>query len=197
MRVAVYYRVSTKDKQSFASQKHAVEEWLRKNRLTAKYTIEDKESGASERRPGYKKIIDLALKNRIDAVVCYKLDRFGRNAHAVIKRVIEIEEMGVHFIAIETPALNTLDKLPFRSVFLSAFAEIAEIEKENIRDRIKAGLNAARKRNVKLGRPSKVNDPENQKAVIRLRSQKFSIRKIAAITGLSTITVQNILSKFS
>ena len=135
MRVAGYYKVSTKDKQTFASQRLAVEEWLIANKLKATFVIEDKLSGATEKRPGYRKIIDLALKNRIDIVVCYKLDRFGRDACSVIKRVLELEELGVKFIAIETPILNSLDKLPFRSVFLSAFAEIAQIEKDNIRDR--------------------------------------------------------------
>ncbi|MCB9229230.1 MAG: recombinase family protein [Deltaproteobacteria bacterium] len=193
LRVAVYYRISTKDKQSFDSQKIAVESWLSKEKITPQYVIEDKESGSTESRTGYRRLIDLSLRKKIDAVVCYKLDRFGRNARSVIKRIIEIEDMGVRFVAMETPGLNTLDyHLPFRMMFLSAFASLAEMERDALRDRVRSGLNAARRRGVKLGRPTKATT-KNKKMVVELRKKNYSIRAISKQLKISPVTIQKLL----
>jgi len=192
MRVAVYYRVST-DRQDFESQKEVIESWLEKNSIKPKYTIKDKKSGRDYSRKGYRELMDLAAKKKIDVIVVYKLDRFGRRAASLIKDIITLDEMGVSFIAVKTPYLDSLDQTPFRHVILSLFAEVAELEVQNLRDRINSGLAAAKKRGAKFGRPTKITEP-NRKKAIKLRVKGLSIRQIAREMKFSPHTVSQLIA---
>ena len=81
---------------------------------------------------------------------------------------------------------------PFRRTMLAAFAEIAEIERDTIVARVKAGLLAARKRGVKLGRPQKTTT-ELLGRVRSLRRQGMSYSEIAARVELSKSKIHNML----
>jgi DNA invertase Pin-like site-specific DNA recombinase len=74
--------------------------------------------------------------------------------------------------------LNLGHENPFRRTMLAAFAEIAEIERQTIVTRVKAGLEAARQRGVKLGAPCKIS-PELRERVQTLRKEGQSFRAIA------------------
>lgn len=90
------------------------------------------------------------------------------------------------------PVLNLGHENPFRRTMLAAFAEIAEIERETIVARVKAGLDAAKKRGVKLGAPVKVDQDKLDEA-IRLRAAGNSYKKIAKEIGLSVGSVHKML----
>ncbi|RZA16992.1 MAG: recombinase family protein, partial [Proteobacteria bacterium] len=82
------------------------------------------------------------------------------------------------------PVLNLGHENPFRRTMLAAFAEIAEIERQTIVTRVKAGLKAAKERGVKLGAPTKVDDDVRQR-VQEKRAQGLTYRAIAKDLGLS------------
>jgi DNA invertase Pin-like site-specific DNA recombinase len=91
------------------------------------------------------------------------------------------------------PVLNLGHENPFRRTMLAAFAEIAEIERETIVARVRAGLDAAKKRGVRLGAPQKTND-DTRKEAEELRSQGLSYKAIANRLGLSVGTIHKLIT---
>ena len=193
-RIAIYYRVST-DRQDLDSQKVAVERWLEELPQKPKtiYVIKDEGvSGKHENRPGYRELITLAMKRKIDTIVVYRLDRLSRNATVAIKTLLELDENGVGFISITQPVLNLGHANPFRRTMLAAFAEIAEIERDTIVARVRSGLDAAKRRGVVFGAPVKVTDDVVQRAKL-LRESGSSYKSIAIELNMSTGSVHKAL----
>ena len=85
----------------------------------------------------------------------YKLDRFSRNATDAIRTLLDLDECNVAFVSVTQPVLNLGHDNPFRRTMLAAFAEIAEIERQTIVQRVKAGLEAAKQRGIKLAHPKR------------------------------------------
>mgnify|MGYP001563184534 FL=1 len=190
--IGIYYRVST-DKQDLASQKNAVEDWLEglsPDKRPAKVSVFQDEgiSGKTTNRPGLKKLLDAAYSGKIDTIVVYRLDRFSRHATTAIRLILHLDEAEVGFISVTQPVLNLGHENPFRRTMLAAFAEIAEIERDTIVARVIAGLEAAKKRGVKLGAPKKITD-EIRETAQALRGEGKSIRFIAKELGLSVGSV--------
>ncbi|MBF0441041.1 MAG: recombinase family protein, partial [Oligoflexales bacterium] len=145
-------------------------------------------SGKTLNRPGYQNLLKAAFSKQIDTIVVYRLDRMSRSANEAIKTLVQLDEAGVAFISVSQPVLNLGHDNPFRRTMLAAFAEIAEIERDTIITRVRSGLDAAKKRGVKLGTPMKIN-PLDQEKVRSLRASGFSYRKISKDLGLSYGTV--------
>ena len=186
--VAIYYRVST-DKQDLESQKHAMKLWLERldpEKQPKRITIFQDEglSGTDSKRPGYRALLEAAFAQKFDTLIVYRLDRFSRNASEAIKTLLTLDEAGVGFISITQPVLNLGHENPFRRTMLAAFAEIAEIERQTIVTRVKAGLEAAKSRGVKLGKPSK-DSPELRTIIRDKRAGGQSFRTIAQELNLS------------
>lgn len=186
--IGIYYRVST-DKQELDSQKHGVEEWLDRldpsKRPKRTLVFQDEGlSGTDSTRPGYLALLAAANAQKIDTIVVYRLDRFSRNASEAIRTLLALDEVGVGFISVTQPVLNLGHENPFRRTMLAAFAEIGEIERQTIVTRVKAGLEAARQRGVKLGAPSKLS-AELTESIRRSRQEGMSYRAIAQQLDLS------------
>lgn len=197
-KVGIYYRVST-DKQDFASQDSAIDDWLKAlpedRRPQDVFRFSDEGiSGKTLNRPGLQQILDAAYQKKIDTVIVYKLDRLSRNATSAIRLILNLDDAGVAFISVSQPVLNLGHENPFRRTMLAAFAEIAEIERETIVARVKAGLDAAKRRGVKLGAPKKFNTEDEQK-VLELRKDGWTVRKIAKEVGFSVGTVSKIINQ--
>ncbi len=195
--VGVYYRVST-DRQDLASQENAVERWLEdlsEDRKPKKVTAYKDEgiSGKTTRRPGFQKLLDDAYAGKIDTIIVYRLDRFSRHATTAIRLLLNLDEAGVAFISVTQAVLNLGHENPFRRTMLAAFAEIAEIERETIVARVRAGLDAAKKRGVQLGAPIKATNEKRQLA-LTLKAEGKSVRFIASELGLSIGSVSKILN---
>lgn len=192
--IAIYYRVST-ERQDLCSQQQAIDDWLAKQQKPRKiYTLKDEGySGSSQQRPAYQELMKLAISGHIDTIVVYRLDRFSRSASNAIRTLLELDEHGVGFISVTQPVLSLGHDNPFRRTMLAAFAEIAEIERETIIARVKSGLQAARKRGVKLGRPQK-DTAELLHDVRALREEGLSYREIALRVKLSPGKVHSMLN---
>ncbi len=196
--IAIYYRVST-EKQDLDSQKQTVEQWLDdlpKSKQPASVTVYQDEgfSGKNFRRPGFQKLMETAYNRKIDTIVVYKLDRFSRNATDAIRTILSLDEVGVAFISVTQPVLNLGHENPFRRTMLSAFAEIAEIERETIVARVKSGLEAAKKRGVRLGPPIKISE-ELRQDILNLRQTGKSVKAIAKQSGISVGSVHKIIKQ--
>lgn len=192
---AIYYRVST-TKQDIDSQKMEVENYLASQQInlaSVKIYSDIGLSGKHLNRPEFLNMLADAQQGKIENIIVYKLDRFSRSASTAIRLILELDEMGVGFISVSQKALNLGTDVPFRRTMLSAFAEIAQIERETTVERIKAGLNAAKKRGVKLGRRVKITDRVKDN-ILALREEGLSIRQIAKKVGFSRNSVHKIIN---
>lgn len=193
--IAIYYRVSTA-KQDEAMQRKAVEEYIEKNidtRVETRVYTDLGISGSKLERPEFQRMLADCKAGLIDTIMVYKLDRFSRDASAAIRILLELDSAGVAFVSVTQPVLNLGHDNPFRRTMLAAFSEIAEIERETIVARVRSGLEAAKSRGVKLGRPVRVSD-EQVTEIKRLRAEGLTLRDIARVTGVSKTRVGELLN---
>ncbi len=197
-KIAIYYRVST-DKQDLDSQIVTIEKWLSELKVPPKKITVFKDEGISgkhEDRPAYKQLMKMAINRSFDTIVVYRLDRLSRNATVAIRTLLELDECGVGFISVTQPVLNLGHSNPFRRTMLAAFAEIAEIERDTIVARVRSGLDAARKKGIVLGAPSKLT-VENKLSAQNLKNEGRNYRYIANELGLSIGTISNLFKEIS
>ncbi len=194
MTTAIYYRVSTED-QSLDMQRVAVERWIGDTKYPGQFKIymDHGISGSKRDRPAFQKMLADAEKARIKAVIVYKLDRLTRDMLTAIKVILRLDELGVQFISTTQPMFS--NGFPFRHAMIAIFAELAQMERELIVERIRAGLAAATKRGVKLGAPTKAT-PELAATIIEARRGGMTIAAIAKETELSVGTVHKVISSF-
>ena len=161
MEVALYLRVSTRDKQDISTQQIFLEGYASRNNLSIKYIYKDEgESGSKASRPGFDKLLEDIRDGKVNAVLVYKLDRIGRSLAHLINLFSEFKNRGVAFIS-ATQNINTTT--PEGKLFLHLLMVLAEYERELTIDRINSGLARARKQGKKLGRPPGKKDKKKRR----------------------------------
>jgi DNA invertase Pin-like site-specific DNA recombinase len=160
-----YARVSTDD-QSLDLQLDA----LKKDGCENVYT--ETVSGASKRRPQ----LDLCIKELQpgDTLVVWKLDRLGRSTLQIFMRLEEIAKAGAAFHAITQPMLD-FDTAMGR-LLIAVFAGVADVERELIRERTRAGMQARIARGQKVGAALKFTEPLRRQARKLLAETKIVVR---------------------
>jgi len=176
-RVAVYGRVST-DAQSQASQLREVRAYLRRRWPKAEVTeYLDKASGAKFSRQGLDALMASVRKGQVDIVAVYKLDRLGRSLQHLAQLIGEFESHGTALIS-TSQGIDTSESNPAGRLQMHVLAAVAEFERSVIRERINAGLAAAKERGATFGRPPTLH--VHRPAVAKLMRRGLSGRKIAA-----------------
>lgn len=185
MRIALYARVSTAD-QNCEMQLRELRQYAtaRKWTVTGEY-VDTGWSGAKANRPELTRLMQDARQRRFDAVCVWKLDRWGRSVADSIKGIQELVSLGVRFVAV-TQNIDTDESNPMARFMLHIMAAFAELEREIIRERVVAGVKAARANGKQLGRPKRVFRRDE---AARLREAGMSWRKIAAELGVPVTTV--------
>ena len=194
MRIALYARVSTRDKgqdhenqlrelRDFVSRK-ASDGWV----LAQEYT--DKVSGKTDRRPAFQRMFADAAEKRFDMLVFWTLDRFSREGVLeTLQHLQRLTSYGVEWWSYREEYLRSVGV--FRDAVLAILAAIARQERIRLSERVQAGLSRARAQGKVLGRPKAAVRPER---VLRLKERGLSLRQIAAETGISAMTVQRIIA---
>lgn len=182
-----YVRVSTRDqhedRQMIAMQQADVPE---------KNIFVDKQSGKNFDRPMYQKLM---RKLREDDVIYIKsIDRLGRNYEEILEQWrILTKERKVDIVVLDMPLLDTRRGKDLMGAFLSdivlaLLSYVAENERKNIRSRQQEGIEAAKRRGVRFGRP-KVQMPDNFTLVYRRwENKEISGERAAEICNISTST---------
>jgi DNA invertase Pin-like site-specific DNA recombinase len=124
-------------------------------------------------------------KRHLDAVCVWKLDRWGRSVADSIKGIQELASLGVRFVAV-TQNMDTDESNPMARFLLHIMAAFAELERELIRERVTAGVRAAKAKGKQLGRPKRVFRRDE---AIQMRRDGISWRKIAVALGVPVTTV--------
>ena len=155
MRAGIYARVSTAD-QNCDMQLRELRDYCahRGWEVTREY-VDAGWSGAKASRPQLDRLMKDARRRRFDAVVVWKLDRWGRSLAHLVQSVQELSGLGVRFVAV-TQNIDTDESNPIARLLMHLMAAFAEFERELIRERVKAGVLNARAKGKQLDRPGKV-----------------------------------------
>jgi putative DNA-invertase from lambdoid prophage Rac len=185
MRIGVYARVSTTD-QTCEMQLRELREYVSHRGWTiASEYVDTGWSGAKASRPELNRLMRDARQRRIDAVIVWKLDRWGRSVADSIKSIQELVSLGVRFLAV-TQNLDTDESNPMSRFMLHILAAFAELEREIIRERVSSGIRNAKAKGKALGRPKRVFRRDE---ALRMRAEGMSWRKISDILGVPFSTV--------
>jgi DNA invertase Pin-like site-specific DNA recombinase len=186
MKIAIYARVSTSDKgQDPEVQLREMREYCPRRawEIFDAY-IDTGISGSKERRPQLDRLLADARKRKFDAVLVYRFDRFARSMRQLVNALAEFQSLGIEFISLHE---NIDTSTPNGRLVFGIMASIAEFERELIRDRVRSGVQHARAKGKRLGRP-RVH--VNATQIVRLRNQDRSWSEISQETGLSTGTIR-------
>ena len=145
---------------------------------------EEKASGAKADRPELMRLLDNARKG--DVVVVWKLDRLARSLRQLIDTAVLLNERGVELLSL-TENINTTT--PTGKLTFHLFAALAEFERDILRQRVNAGLAAARRRGRVGGRPKALNESDMKKARALLRSGEYTRVQVAAELKVSRHTL--------
>ncbi len=176
-----YARVSTQD-QNPDLQKDALK------KAGCERVLVDKISGATSERPGYAAAMQALRKG--DTLVVWRLDRLGRSLSHLLKVVKELEDRQVDLKSLH----ESIDTgTPTGTLIFHMFGALAEFERNLIRERTMAGLESARARGRKGGRPKALDESKREVAVKLYYEEKHTAREIADIMGISRATLYNYL----
>jgi DNA invertase Pin-like site-specific DNA recombinase len=185
MKAAIYARVSTTDQNCEMQLRELREYCARHGWDVCREYVDTGWSGSKVRRPQLDRLMADARLRKMDCVVVWKLDRWARSNVHCQESIGELQALGIRWLA-TTQGLDTDQLNPMSRAMLGMMAVFAEFEREMIRERVKAGMNAARHRGRQLGRRKVVFDRHR---AADLKSAGKSYRAIAADLGVSLGTV--------
>lgn len=186
-RIAIYLRVSTND-QSTELQRQEILSYVKARGWDSFTIYEDVgKTGTNDNRPALKKLIADARQRKFDVVVCWKIDRLFRSLKHLILTLQEFDELGIKFISLKDQIDLTTSS---GRLLMQIIGAMGEFEAALIKERVKAGLAAAKAKGKALGRPHKRNDAE----ILKLREAGKTVRQIAEELHISKSTVANALS---
>lgn len=206
MRVGLYARVSTTD-QNGELQLAELREYLRRHGWEngGEY-VDTGWSGAKANRPEFDRLMRDAGQRKFDAILCWKLDRFGRSLLHCKTAIEELRAHDVRFIA-RSQGIHTDESNPAARFLLHILMAAAEAERELIRERSMAGLKrywgqyAAGKvgkevhsksgKDLPVGRPRRIFARQE---VLDLRGRGLSYRQIARQMRIGEGTVRRVLA---
>lgn len=153
---------------------------------------EEKRSGATLRRP----VLDKLLRNlkRGDTIVVYKLDRVARSLKHLLTIIERLQERGAGFESL-TEHIDT--NTPAGRLMLQMLGAFAEFEREMIRERTKSGMQAAKKRGVRLGRPRSLEIDEERQVVRQWRSGCYTLTALAHQYGVHLSSIKRAVYRAS
>jgi putative DNA-invertase from lambdoid prophage Rac len=151
MKAAIYARVSTFDQEP-ENQLAEVRRYVQARGWKAVEYVDRGVSGAKDRRPALDALLADAKRRQFDVLVCWRLDRLGRNLRHLVTLLDELQCVGVAFVSLGEGIDCTT---PAGKLQLHILAALAEFERERIRERVRAGLARVRANGQRLGRPEK------------------------------------------
>lgn len=198
-KIFAYMRISTnKTTQKTDRQQQTIIEYSIANGFRIDEFFSDTITGGTkaDNRPNYHNM-KVQLRNG-DTVIVSDIDRLGRNADDVIIEIKDLQSKGIRVVALDVPFLNDWQKMNDDSlsrmiidIFVTLKAHIAQQEKEKTHERVMQGLNTARAKGKKLGRPATGVPKEFKKEYNKFQSGEYgniSVVQFAKMNGIATST---------
>lgn len=208
MNVAIYARVSTTD-QNCSIQLTELRQYATSRGWTVSPEAEYVDAGVSGKkasRPALDLLMKSALGRKVDIILVYKLDRWGRSVVHLADSIAQLRTAGVRLIA-TSQGIDTDKDNPTSSLMLHILAAVAQFEREMILERTAMGwakyktdfeagkaVTSRSGRNLPIGRPKSVFD---RHGVCELRAAGKSWAEIAAATGVSKSAARRAVESLS
>lgn len=171
-----YARVSTKE-QNYEMQIQAL------RNAGCEKIFSEKESGNSDDRREFKKVLTFLREG--DTLIVWKLDRLGRSISQSSRVLETLKEKKVSVVSL----IENIDTRTIFGEWLFYFASIfAEMERNSIIERTKAGIKFAREQGVRIGRPPKMTE-DNIEIIRELLKAGWTVKKIAEKLGISQSSI--------
>jgi len=177
---AIYCRVSTDGQQTgLESQIRALKDWCFRNQISEYELFADEGiSGAKESRPALNRLMAMVENGEVEQVIVFSFSRFARSTSHLLKGLKTFKDHGTRFISI-TESIDT--NSPLGVALYTILGALAQLEREMIIERVRAGLANARAKGKKIGRVKK----RNSMLIRSLVDAKLSYREIARIAKCS------------
>jgi DNA invertase Pin-like site-specific DNA recombinase len=184
VKVALYARVSTEGQdpevQLVALRAHAA----RRGWPVVEEFVDRGVSGATERRPALDRLMKAAWAGHFQVVLVWRFDRFARSVKHLVTALETFRGLQVGFVSLQEQ-LDT--STPIGQAMFTIIGAMAQLERDIIRERVKAGLAQARAKGVRLGRPMAEVTPAG---ALELQGQGLSLGEIAKRLHCSRATVR-------
>ena len=186
-KVGLYARVSTHDQQTLRLQIKDMRAYAKRRGWNIAIQIKDICSGARE-RPKRDELMKAARRREIDAVLVWRLDRWGRSLADLVVTLKELGELEVGFVSLNEALDMTT---PSGRAMAGLLAVFAEFEREILRERVKAGIAQARNEGRPHGRPPSAS--KKSKKVRQLYAKGISKSEIARRLKIGRTSVRRII----
>jgi putative DNA-invertase from lambdoid prophage Rac len=189
LRAGLYARVSTADQQTLPMQISAMREYAERRGWTVMTTVQDINGGTKE-RPKRQGVIKLARQRKLDVIVVWRLDRWGRSLSDLTQSLEELRTLKVDFVSVT-------EGLDFTTSIGRAMAGMlgifAEFERDVLRERVKAGMEHARAKGKVLGRPTTARDKADE--IQQLIAEGLNKKEIANRLGVGRASIYRVLEQ--
>jgi DNA invertase Pin-like site-specific DNA recombinase len=190
MKVGIYARVSTQEQQTLPLQIKDLREFARRRKWKVEIEIPDVASGAKS-RPKREELLKLARQRKIDCILVWRLDRFGRSLADLITTLDELNSLGVSFVSLnESLDLTT----PSGKALAGMLAVFAEFERSILKERVKAGIAEARSKGKPHGRPRTASNKKEEAKKLYKNGKGMSKSEIARRLKIGRTSVIRLLS---
>ena len=194
--VAIYARVSTRDRQETLNQLAQLREFCRRQGWQVVTEYLDRETGSTPARANFQKMLLDASQRKFDVLLFWALDRLTREGTLATLQYLErLTSYQVGYRSFTEPYLDSCGT--FKDVVISVLATMAKQERLRISERVRAGLQRARSQGKKLGRPPLRVLTRNDVAQLRNERArtKAPFRELASKYGVSVFTAHRLCSR--
>jgi DNA invertase Pin-like site-specific DNA recombinase len=187
---AIYVRISTLNQRT-DSQEQELKRYCRQRGWQNPTLYVDKISGTVTSRPQLEKLMQDMRAGKVVRLVVFKLDRLGRSLTHLALILDEMNRLNVPLIAASQNIDTSVDN-PVGRLQLAVLMAVAEFERGIIKERVNAGLAAAKARGVQLGRPATINGRAAE--VKKLKAKGLGLRAIGRELQMPVSSVHKALS---
>ena len=184
-RAAIYARVSTNE-QTAENQLLDLRRYATERGWTEEEFVDTGISGTVASRPALDRLMNAVKKRQVDVVLVWRFDRFARSVKHLLLTLEELRALGIGFVSFQE---NVDTSSPLGQAIFTIIAAMAQLERDLIVDRVKAGLRRAKAQGKTLGRPKAIVDADHVRI---LRKQGQSFAEIASRLKISKATAHRI-----
>jgi DNA invertase Pin-like site-specific DNA recombinase len=190
IRAALYARVSTSNHgQDTGLQVGELRRVAEQRGWTVTEYVDDGVSGARDSRPALDRLMQDARTGRLDVVAVFRFDRFARSSRHLLAALEEFRVLGVSFVSLREQVDTTT---PMGKAVFTIIAAVSELERDIIKERVRAGVDRAKANGKHCGRPVVEMD---LRPAVALLDQGRGLKDVSNILGLSRSTLRRRLQE--
>ena len=197
-KTALYCRVSTNDQKTDMQLTDLRKFSSDRNLIIYNEYVDNGISGSIKKRPALDRLMSDAKKKKFDIILVWRFDRFARSSRHLVEALHTFRHLDIQFISYNE---NIDTGSPLGEAMFTIISAMAQLERDIIKERVKAGLKNARNKGKTLGRPkadidlTRAKEMQNEGDSIRSISIKLRIPRTTLIRALKNQGVQKGMEK--